>query len=99
MKKGSFAPAGDWLPIAAADGVGRARVRVRRVRPAAPSSYAYVIPVIAMFLGVALAGETITAAEWAAMPVILAGGAIVMVAHGRAEAAAAAAGRHGTVRS
>lgn len=51
MKKGSFALAGDWLPIAAAT------------------------------------------------PVILAGGAVVMVAHGRAEATAAAAGRHGTVRS
>ncbi|HQT94010.1 MAG TPA: drug/metabolite exporter YedA [Thermoanaerobaculaceae bacterium] len=72
---------------------------LRRVRPAAATSYAYVNPVIAMFLGVALGGETITAAEWAAMPVILAGVAIVMVAHGRAEATAAAAGRHGTVRS
>ena len=72
---------------------------LRRVRPAAATSYAYVNPVIAMFLGVALGGETITAAEWAAMPVILAGVAIVMIGHSRAAAPAPAAERHDTVRS
>jgi drug/metabolite transporter (DMT)-like permease len=72
---------------------------LRRVRPAAATSYAYVNPVIAMFLGVALGGETITAAEWAAMPVILAGVAIDMVGHSRAVAPAAPSTRHGTVRS
>ncbi|MDD5562156.1 MAG: drug/metabolite exporter YedA [Thermoanaerobaculaceae bacterium] len=72
---------------------------LRRVRPAAATSYAYVNPVIAMFLGVGLGGETITASEWAAMPVILAGVAIVMIAHSRASAPAPPAERHDTVRS
>ncbi len=40
------------------------------------------------FGGVALGGETISASEWAALPVILAGVAIVMVGHARAAAAA-----------
>ena len=72
---------------------------LRRVRPAAATSYAYVNPVIAMFLGVALGGETITASEWAAMPVILAGVAIVMIGHNRASTPTPAAERHDTVRS
>jgi drug/metabolite transporter (DMT)-like permease len=58
---------------------------LRRVRPAVATSYAYVNPVIAMALGVAFAGEHITFSEWLAMPVILAGVALVVVAHGRAE--------------
>jgi len=58
---------------------------LRRVRPAVATSYAYVNPVIAMALGVALAGERVTLTEWAAMPVILGGVALVVVAHGRAE--------------
>jgi drug/metabolite transporter (DMT)-like permease len=58
---------------------------LRRVRPAVATSYAYVNPVIAMALGVAFAGERITLSEWVAMPVILGGVALVMVAHGRAE--------------
>ncbi len=70
---------------------------LRRVRPAAATSYAYVNPVIAMLLGVALGGETISASEWAALPVILAGVAIVMVGHARA--APAAADGHETVSS
>jgi drug/metabolite transporter (DMT)-like permease len=60
---------------------------LRRVRPAVATSYAYVNPVIAMGLGVAFAGERITLSEWVAMPVILGGVALVMVAHGRAEEA------------
>lgn len=60
---------------------------LRRVRPAVATSYAYVNPAIAMALGVAFAGERITLSEWVAMPVILGGVALVMVAHGRAEEA------------
>jgi drug/metabolite transporter (DMT)-like permease len=37
------------------------------------SSYAFVNPVIAMLLGVAIAGETVTGFEWAAVTVVLAG--------------------------
>ncbi|OFV81923.1 MAG: transporter [Acidobacteria bacterium RBG_13_68_16] len=58
---------------------------LRRVRPTVATSYAYVNPVIAMALGVALAGERVTPTEWAAMPVILAGVALVVVAHSRVE--------------
>jgi drug/metabolite transporter (DMT)-like permease len=56
---------------------------LRRVRPAVATSYAYVNPVIAVFLGVAFAGERIASTEWLAMPVILAGVALVVIAHGR----------------
>jgi drug/metabolite transporter (DMT)-like permease len=44
-----------------------------RVRPALAGSYAYVNPVIAVGLGVALAGERVDARELGAMAVILAG--------------------------
>ena len=37
------------------------------------ASYAYVNPVIAMLLGVALGGEVITAGEWGAAGVVLCG--------------------------
>jgi drug/metabolite transporter (DMT)-like permease len=37
------------------------------------SSYAFVNPVIAMLLGVAIAGEAVTGFEWAAVAVVLAG--------------------------
>jgi drug/metabolite transporter (DMT)-like permease len=56
---------------------------LRRVRPAVATSYAYVNPVVAMILGVGLAGERITPTEWLAMPVILSGVVLVMVAHSR----------------
>ncbi len=58
---------------------------LRRVRPAVATSYAYVNPVVAMLLGVTLAGERITAVEWLALPVIL-GGVALVTAHARAEA-------------
>jgi len=61
---------------------------LRRVRPAIATSYAYVNPIVAMFLGVAFAGERITPTEWLAMPVILAGVALVALAHARAERSA-----------
>ena len=52
---------------------------LRRVRPAVATSYAYVNPVIAVLLGLGLAGERIAANEWVAMPVILAGVALVVL--------------------
>jgi drug/metabolite transporter (DMT)-like permease len=61
---------------------------LRRVRPAVATSYAYVNPIVAMFLGVVFAGERITPTEWLAMPVILAGVALVALAHARAERSA-----------
>lgn len=46
---------------------------LRTVRPTLATSYAYVNPMVAVFLGVLFAGETITAFGLAAMGVILAG--------------------------
>ncbi|MBI5271927.1 MAG: EamA family transporter [Burkholderiales bacterium] len=45
------------------------------------SSYAFVNPVIAMLLGVAVAGEAVTGYEWAAVAVVLAG--VVLLLGGR----------------
>jgi drug/metabolite transporter (DMT)-like permease len=44
-----------------------------RASAALASSYTFVNPVIAMLLGVAVAGETVTPFEWAAVSVVLAG--------------------------
>ena len=44
-----------------------------RASAAVASSYTFVNPVIAMLLGVGVAGESITAGEWAAVTVVLAG--------------------------
>lgn len=52
------------------------------VRPAVATSYAYVNPVIALLLGMWLAGERVSANEWLAMPVVLAGVALVALARG-----------------
>lgn len=46
---------------------------LKRVRPAAATSYAYVNPVVAVLLGIAFAGERIATAEWLAMLVIVGG--------------------------
>jgi drug/metabolite transporter (DMT)-like permease len=54
---------------------------LKNVRPALATSYAYVNPVLAVFLGVWLAGERITAMGIAAMLIILAG--VVMVVLGQ----------------
>ena len=45
------------------------------------SSYAFVNPVIAMLLGVAIGGETVTGFEWSAVAVVLAG--VVLLVGGR----------------
>lgn len=52
---------------------------LKTVRPALATSYAYVNPVVAVALGVVLAGEHVGAVELLAMPVILAGVVLVMV--------------------
>jgi drug/metabolite transporter (DMT)-like permease len=41
--------------------------------PALATSYAFVNPVIALLLGVGVAGETVTRGEWVACGVVLAG--------------------------
>lgn len=51
-----------------------------RVRPALAGSYAYVNPVVAVLLGVALAAEPITLVTVLALPVILLGVGLVAVA-------------------
>jgi drug/metabolite transporter (DMT)-like permease len=51
---------------------------LKNVRPALATSYAYVNPVLAVFLGVWLAGERITAMGIAAMLIILAGVVLVI---------------------
>jgi drug/metabolite transporter (DMT)-like permease len=52
-----------------------------KVRPSLATSYAYVNPVIAVILGIWLAGEQITSTGIAAMLIILAG--VVMVILGQ----------------
>jgi len=49
--------------------------------PALATSYAFVNPVIALLLGVLLAGEAVSAAEWGACAVILAG--VVLILKGK----------------
>ena len=63
---------------------------LRHTRPAVATSYAYVNPIIAMALGVWLAGERITATEWLAVPVILGSVALVVAVRGRPPATSGA---------
>jgi drug/metabolite transporter (DMT)-like permease len=56
-------------------------VLLARASAGLASSYTFVNPVIAMLLGVAVAGEAITAYEWAAAGVVLAG--VVLMLRGR----------------
>jgi drug/metabolite transporter (DMT)-like permease len=51
---------------------------LKTVSPVLATSYAFVNPVIALFLGVALAGETLTGSALIGLPVILLGVAFVM---------------------
>ena len=48
--------------------------------PALATSYAFVNPVIALLLGVGLAGEVVTTAEWGASGVVLLGVVLILVA-------------------
>jgi drug/metabolite transporter (DMT)-like permease len=63
--------------------------------PAKVSTYAYVNPVVAVFLGWAFAGEAITVRTLVAAAVILAGVAIITVAGAPQEAGARAEDREG----
>jgi drug/metabolite transporter (DMT)-like permease len=56
---------------------------LRRLRPALATSYAYVNPIVAVGLGVGLAGEAITWAGLLALPVILSAVALVALGRGR----------------
>jgi drug/metabolite transporter (DMT)-like permease len=53
---------------------------LQKVRPSLATSYAYVNPVVAVALGVGLGGETVTMIGFVAMPIILLGVAIVVMA-------------------
>jgi drug/metabolite transporter (DMT)-like permease len=57
-------------------------VLLARASAGLASSYTFVNPVIAMLLGVAIAGETVTSYEWAAVAVVLAG-VVLLVWRGR----------------
>jgi drug/metabolite transporter (DMT)-like permease len=63
-------------------------VLLARASAGLASSYAFVNPVIAMLLGVAIAGEVVTGFEWAAVAVVLAG--VVLLVGSRAKEAPAA---------
>jgi drug/metabolite transporter (DMT)-like permease len=54
-----------------------------RVRPALATSYAYVNPVVAVCLGVALVGESVTMLTIVAMVVILIGVGLISLGHGK----------------
>ena len=56
---------------------------LRRVRPALATSYAYVNPVVAVCLGVALVGESVTLLTIVAMVVILVGVGLISLGHGK----------------
>jgi drug/metabolite transporter (DMT)-like permease len=56
---------------------------LQRVRPSLATSYAYVNPAVALVLGVGLAGEQVTLFGLIALPVILAGVAIVLLARSK----------------
>jgi drug/metabolite transporter (DMT)-like permease len=59
-------------------------VLLAKSTPGLASSYTFVNPVIAMLLGVAVAGEHVTAFEWKAVGVVLAGVVLLMWRPGRA---------------
>jgi drug/metabolite transporter (DMT)-like permease len=56
---------------------------LRQVRPALATSYAYVNPVVAVCLGVALAGESVTVLTIVAMVVILVGVGLISLGSGK----------------
>ncbi len=53
------------------------------VRPALATSYAYVNPVVAVFLGLTLGREAVTGAAWIALPIVLVGVILVVTARQR----------------
>jgi drug/metabolite transporter (DMT)-like permease len=60
---------------------------LKTVSPAKASTYAYVNPLVAVFLGWAIAGESVTTQTLAAAAVILTGVAMITVSHGSTKAA------------
>lgn len=56
---------------------------LQKVRPSLATSYAYVNPVVAVALGVGLGGESVTLIGFVAMPIILLGVGIVVMAKSR----------------
>ena len=61
---------------------------LQNVRPTLATSYAYVNPVVAVLLGIWLAGERLSGHAWVALPIILAGVAMVAGARGQPHAEA-----------
>jgi drug/metabolite transporter (DMT)-like permease len=59
---------------------------LKTVSPAKASTYAYVNPLVAVFLGWAIAGESVSARTITAAAIILTGVAMITVSQGRAEA-------------
>jgi len=59
---------------------------LKTVSPAKASTYAYVNPLVAVFLGWAIAGESVTSRTLTAAAVILTGVAMITASHGRDEA-------------
>jgi drug/metabolite transporter (DMT)-like permease len=57
---------------------------LRAVSPAKASTYAYVNPVVAVFLGWAIAGEPVTMRTLAAAAIILGGVAMITISQNRA---------------
>jgi drug/metabolite transporter (DMT)-like permease len=57
---------------------------LRTVSPAKVSTYAYVNPVVAVFLGWAIAGEPVTTRTLAAAAIILAGVAMITISQNKA---------------
>ncbi len=80
----SLPTAGSWLALLYLASFGSLATLtaymflLKTVRPAMATSYAFVNPVIALFLGVALGGEHLTGQAWLALPVILLGVAFVL---------------------
>jgi len=54
---------------------------IRNVTPAIATSYAYVNPVVAVLLGIAFAGESLSAREWLALAIIVL--AVILVTLGK----------------
>ena len=50
------------------------------VRPALATSYAFVNPIVAVFLGLTIGGEVVTGAAWVALPAVLVGVVLVVTA-------------------
>jgi drug/metabolite transporter (DMT)-like permease len=68
---------------------------LRNVSPAKASTYAYVNPIVAVLLGWAVAGESVTSRTILAAVIILSGVAMITIAHGRRVTSAGRSRRRG----